>query len=91
LAQIELQLDGLRLDRMVEYPIGAIDGLIGPKTRNAWAEFKSDIFPGNSLLIGPESVALLRQNLLKLAAWEKANFSTKQGTIEAIKGTASGR
>jgi peptidoglycan hydrolase-like protein with peptidoglycan-binding domain len=73
---------------LLGYPIGAIDGLIGPKTRNAWAEFKSDVFPGNPQLIGPESVDRLRQDVLKLAAWEKANFSTKQGAIDAIRACA---
>ena len=71
---------------LLGYPVGDIDGLIGPKTRNAWAEYKSDIFPGNPQLIGAESIDRLRQDLLKLAAWETANFSSKQGTIDAIKG-----
>jgi predicted chitinase len=71
---------------LLGYPIGTIDGLIGPRTRNAWAEFKSDVFPGNPQLIGPESVDRLRQDVLKLAAWEKANFGTKQGAIDAIRG-----
>ena len=71
---------------LLGYPIGGIDGLIGPRTRNAWAEYKSDIFPGNPQLIGAESIDRLRQDLLKLAAWETANFGSKQGTIDAIKG-----
>ena len=71
---------------MLGYPVGDIDGLIGPRTRNAWAEYKSDIFPGNPQLIGAESIDRLRQDLLKLAAWETANFGSKQGTIDAIKG-----
>ena len=71
---------------LLGYPVGGIDGLIGPRTRNAWAEYKSDIFPGNPQLIGAESIERLRQDLLKLAAWETANFGSKQGTIDAIKG-----
>ena len=71
---------------LLGYPVGGIDGLIGPRTRNAWAEYKSDVFPGNPQLIGAESIARLRQDLLKLAAWETANFASKQGTIDAIKG-----
>ncbi len=71
---------------LLGYPIGGIDGLIGPRTRNAWAEYKSDILPGNPQLIGAESIDRLRQDLLKLAAWETANFGSKQGTIDAIKG-----
>ena len=40
------------------YPVGQIDGLIGPKTRNAWAEFKTDVFIGNPELIGMESIEI---------------------------------
>jgi hypothetical protein len=71
---------------LLGYPVGDVDGLIGPRTRNAWAEYKSDIFPGNPQLIGAESIQQLRQDLLKLAAWETSHFSSKQGTIDAIKG-----
>ncbi|CAN5198569.1 hypothetical protein BH10PSE6_BH10PSE6_38720 [soil metagenome] len=71
---------------LLGYPVGGIDGEIGPKTRNAWAEYKTDIFPGNPLLIGAESIDRLRQDLLKVAAWETSNFAGKQGTIDAIAG-----
>src|SRR5690349_5968624 len=71
---------------LLGYPVGDIDGEIGPRTRNAWAEYKSDVFPGNTDLIGPESIVRLRQDVLKLAVWETANFSSKDGTIDAIKG-----
>ena len=66
------------------YPIGDIDGLIGPKTKNAWAEFKTDVFPGNTNLIGKESVQLL-QNLAddtaKFATW---NPGSKEETMNGI-------
>lgn len=71
---------------LLGYPVGDIDGLIGPRTRNAWAEYKTDVFEGNTQLIGAESIDRLRQDLLKLAVWETANFASKQGTIDAIKG-----
>jgi hypothetical protein len=71
---------------LLGYPVGGVDGEIGPKTRNAWAEYKSDVFPGNPLMIGAESIDRLRQDILKLAAWETGNFATKQGTIDAIRG-----
>ena len=44
---------------LLGYPVGEIDGLIGPKTRNAWAEFKTDVFEGNPALIGAESSLLI--------------------------------
>ncbi|HSK71017.1 MAG TPA: glycoside hydrolase family 19 protein [Pyrinomonadaceae bacterium] len=68
------------------YPVGAIDGLIGPKTRTAWAEFKTDIFEGNPEFIGPESINQL-QGMLKTDTSTGIihDFSTKQGTIDAIR------
>ena len=54
------------------YPVGegddnGIDGLIGPRTRTAWAEFKTDVFQGNPDLIGPGSVKTLQ---LKSCTWK---------------------
>ncbi len=48
------------------YPVGQIDGLIGPKTKNAWAEFKTDVFIGNPELIGMESIEALREKINKI-------------------------
>jgi len=78
----ELQI-GLSL---MGYGVGEIDGLIGRKTRNAWAEFKTRVLPGNPALIGAESVAAMRQRIDDIAQWENSDFSTKEGTIAAIKG-----
>lgn len=72
------------------YPVGDVDGMIGPKTRNAWSEFKTDVFEGNPALIGPESVAALEKslasissNLANLTATEQPP-SSKEQTIELI-------
>lgn len=70
---------------LLGYPVGDIDGLIGPKTRNAWGEYKTDVFPGNPELIGPESIALLGDKLAALTENTTHDFTTKAGTIEAIK------
>lgn len=69
---------------MLGYPAGASDGLIGPKTRTAWAEFKADVYQGNPDMIGPGAVAVLRE---KLGTFDTAglDFSSKAGTIAAIK------
>ncbi|NQW50383.1 MAG: peptidoglycan-binding protein [Rhodospirillales bacterium] len=67
------------------YPVGDLDGLYGPKTRNAWAEFKTDVYPGNPELIGPESVAALQEKLRELPSTGKPMLSTKESTIQAIK------
>ncbi len=77
----ELQIALARLG----YPIGEIDGLIGPRTRTAWAEFKTDVFQGNPDLIGPGSIATLQKRLDQIGERITHNFSTKAGTIAAIK------
>ena len=67
------------------YPVGDIDGLYGSKTRNAWAEFKTDVFQGNPELIGKGSIETLQEKLKDLGSDKIHDFSTKQGTIDAIK------
>jgi predicted chitinase len=89
------ELDEVRLKELqralgrLGYPVGAIDGLYGPKTRSAWAEFKTDVYPGNPSLIGPDSVLVLKEKLQDLAS---AGISTgasdvwsKEATIMAIR------
>ncbi|NNF00013.1 MAG: hypothetical protein HKN25_13410 [Pyrinomonadaceae bacterium] len=66
------------------YPVGELDGLIGTKTRTAWAEFEKDVYGGNKLLIGPVSVDILQKKLDKVGSGRIHDFSTKEGTIEAI-------
>ena len=67
------------------YPVRTIDGHDGTRTRTAWAEFKTDIFQGNPNLIGPGSVTTLQNKMDEIGKGKVHNFSTKQGTIEAIK------
>jgi len=70
------------------YPSGDVDGWIGPKTRNAWSEFKDDIFESGEQIIGHESfdsVKMLQQSLDQLENGKSHEFITKKGTIEAIK------
>jgi predicted chitinase len=70
---------------LLGYPLGEIDGLIGPKTRNAWSEFKTDIFLGNPGLIGKESIETLQGKLDDIGEDKIHDFSNISGTIEAIK------
>lgn len=70
---------------LLGYPVGDIDGLIGPKTRNAWAEFKTDVFEGNPTLIGAESIARLHELLAAVGDSAADDLSTQEGTIAAIK------
>lgn len=70
------------------YPVGDIDGLIGPRTRTAWAEFKTDIFQGNPTLIGTGSVQALQGKLDSISPHLNGRLtesSSKAEVIEAIK------
>ena len=77
---VELQTALSRLG----YPVGDIDGMIGPRTRNAWAEFKTDVFEGNPTLIGAESIEALGRLLEGVGNTTADDFSTRDGTIKAI-------
>jgi predicted chitinase len=77
----ELQIGLARLG----YPIGGIDGQFGPRTRSAWAEFKTDVFSGNVDLVGPDSIATLVNKVQQLETIEGSNQSTKADVIDAIK------
>jgi hypothetical protein len=70
---------------LLGYPVGDIDGLIGPKTRTAWAEFKTDIYPGNPELIEKDSVDALQTKVVGVKEKTEDDFSDEKGTIEAIK------
>lgn len=89
-----IPLKGLKRDQLRElqtalyrlgYPVGDFDGLYGSKTRNAWAEFEADVFGGNTLLIGPVSMDILQKKLNKIGGGRIHDFSSVEGTIEAIK------
>ncbi|MGI8542721.1 MAG: glycoside hydrolase family 19 protein, partial [Aridibacter sp.] len=67
------------------YPVGAIDGLLGARTRTAWAEYKTDIYQGNPEMIGAGAIEVLQQKLDNIANGKLHDFSTVEGTIEAIK------
>jgi predicted chitinase len=70
---------------LLGYPVGDIDGMIGPKTRNAWSEFKTDVYSGNPDLIGKESIEALQEKIDGVIGNKNHDFSCKDGTIEAIK------
>jgi peptidoglycan hydrolase-like protein with peptidoglycan-binding domain len=57
LGQLQLGLS------ILGYPIGNIDGQLGPKTRNAWAEFKTDTQQGRPDLVGHNSIQLLEERV----------------------------
>lgn len=85
LSKAQLKELQIALNRL-GFPAGEIDGLIGPRTRNAWSEFKTDIYQGNVDLIGPESIETLEKKLGELEGDRGYDFSSNSGMIEAIKG-----
>lgn len=76
----ELQTELSRLG----YPVGEIDGLIGRKTKTAWAEFKTDTYQGNPDLIGQGSILKLKEISEELGDKKEHDFTSKKGTIDAI-------
>jgi predicted chitinase len=66
------------------YPVGDIDGLMGPRTRNAWSEFQNDVSKRDPTQVDTASVSALQQQLAKLAQPSHHDFSTRDGTISAI-------
>jgi hypothetical protein len=53
---------------LLGYPVGDIDGLIGPNTRSAWAKFANDISRSDPTSIDPGAVAILQNKVDELAA-----------------------
>ena len=67
------------------YPVGDIDGAWGPRTRSAWGEAVADLKLGDPTRIEPDDVVKLQKALNKGTTQGTPNFTTKQGTINAIK------
>jgi len=72
----ELQLLLLKL----AYPVGKIDGLVGPKTFECWSDFKSDCYMKFPDIIGEGSVKLIKQKTII----PDYDLSTKESTIKSI-------
>lgn len=71
--------------QVLGYPVGSLDGLVGPRTRNAWAKFKADVHAGDAELIGPASLQTLQAKLQALDDRTGHDFSCPAGTIRAIQ------
>jgi len=72
--------------KQLGYPVGGVDGLLGPKTRTAWAEFEVDISEGNPDMINPLSIQKLQGMVdTDTSSGKTHDFSTTQGTIDAIR------
>jgi hypothetical protein len=72
--------------KQLGYPVGAVDGLVGPKTRTAWSEFEVDISEGNPEIVSLVSIEKLQALLnTDTSSGKVHDFSTTQGTIDAIR------
>ena len=82
----EMQISELQIAlSQLGYPVGDIDGLLGPKTRNAWAEFITDEVAGKPYFIDLTAVKALQGKLDELGEGQGYDFSSKEGITEAIK------
>lgn len=75
-----------RLNRL-GYSAGAVDGLFGPRTLDAWADFKEDNHINDPQFleqIGPSSYGILKKTSTEQNT-KVDDFKTKQGTIAAIR------
>ena len=64
------ELDGIKKKQLWDvqralaflcYPVRTIDGAIGPRTRNAWAEFKEDTGEGNPTVLSASAIEALKE------------------------------
>lgn len=66
------------------YPVGPIDGLVGRRTRSAWAEFCADSKMGRPDSVEKASVSALGAALQPRVDANGFDFGSKQGTVDAI-------
>jgi predicted chitinase len=86
LSQEDLKDIQTRLNRL-GFDAGNVDGLIGPRTLDAWADFKEEFQlddPNFIEQIGPSSYDLLKKTSTE-AQGKIHDFTTKLGTIAAIR------
>ncbi len=60
------------------YPIGEVDGLHGPKTRNAFAELVSDIGHGNPAIVSEDALNYMKAQKKELTAILASPSSTEE-------------
>lgn len=66
------------------YPISQVDGLIGPNTRSAHAEFKDDIGEGNPNIVSSNSRQIAMDRVAETQRLLTADVSSKKATRRAI-------
>lgn len=66
------------------YPISKVDGLIGPNTRNAHAEFKADIGEGSPAIVSEKSKKIAIKRVTETQSILEMDVSSKKATRKAI-------
>lgn len=66
------------------YPISKIDGLIGPNTRSAHAEFKADIGEGNPTIVSETARQAAIERVIEIQSILSTDLSSKKATRKAI-------
>jgi hypothetical protein len=70
------------------YALGAIDGGIGPKTRNAWAEFVADNELGDPKTVTAGAIERLKERVAAMSAELDVSLANKEQVKAAIAGVA---
>jgi hypothetical protein len=68
----------------LSYPVRTIDGQIGPRTRNAWAEFKEDIGEGNPTVLSASSIEALKEKTAAIDTLLGASSANPEQVKSAI-------
>lgn len=73
----------------VGYALGAIDGGIGPKTRNAWAEFVADSEQGDPKAVTSGAIDALQERIGEMNAALDVSLANKEQVKSAIAAVAT--
>jgi hypothetical protein len=69
------------------YPITTVDGLYGPNSRNAFAEFKDDIGEGHPGIVSENTIERLKQGTDRVNAVFNVSLANKEQVKNAIADT----
>lgn len=72
------------------YYHGAVDGLFGKQTGQAWAEWKEDNYLGNHTLIGPDSWQQIKRQSATIAVLDWSDFNCKISEFFTVREVTNG-
>ncbi|MCI0538481.1 MAG: hypothetical protein L0Z50_25010 [Verrucomicrobiales bacterium] len=74
----------------IAYPISVVDGLYGPNTRNAFAEFKEDIGEGDPGVVSENSIEKLKVETARIDGLLNVSLANKEQVKDAIASVCKG-